>query len=1023
MKQLIKTSVKRPIGVIMIVLAVLALGFMSLRNLAVDLFPEIDLPVAVVATNYQDAAPEDVQNSISRPLESAVSAVEGIDTVQSQSQSGSSMVMMMFQNGTDLDQALLDVREQVDQVQGMLPEGAGDPNILRFSPDSLPVMYLGLTGEDLAELTEIADQQIVPFFERQEGVASVTIEGGLEREIQIELDEASLDQYGISPQSVMDTLGSENSSSSVGTVEQGNQDLQIRVIGEFDNIEEIENTQIQSEAGGVVRISDIATVQDDFKDASSETMVNGEHALVLSVMKQTDANTVEVASNITDAMPGIMDDLPEGLNLQTIIDTSEFIEMSIDSVMNNILIGGAIAFLILLLFLKSIRATIVIGLSIPIAIIATFVLMYFTGQTLNVLSLGGLALGIGMMLDSSIIILENIYSYRRRGYSLFEAATKGSIELAPAVIASTTTTLVVFLPIVFVEGMSSDLFTPLALTVSFSLVASLVVAITLVPMLSSKLLANVMEGSGKRYWFDRFLNWMKTRYGKGLEKVLRFRKTTVLVTILAIIGSLFLIPRIGMEFMPSADQGQAQITVETPPGSSLDYTISMTEQVDDILADYEEYMEVSYVTIGSADFTGSMNESTYTLQLIPASERDRSTEQIMVEIDERVQHIAGADIAASAMDGGMEMGDPITIQLNGPENDTLIDLSEQVLAEMEEIEGVTNTSSTAEDGIPQMEIRVDEDAASSYGLSGSQITSQLEMKFSGQVVGQYREEGQEIDISLSYPEDTRTSIEDLLDSSIQSPSGATVPLDELVEIEQAEGPQTLLRENQQAQMNVSSGVVGRDLGSVVADIETKLGQMDFPEGYNYSIGGQAEDMEEAFIELGIALIFSIFLVYIVLAVQFENLLQPFIIMFALPTTIIGVIGGLFITNISLSVAGFIGIIMLAGIVVNNSIVLVDYINILRRRGIDRLEAIIEAGRSRLRPILMTSLTTILAMIPLGLGIGEGAELQQPLAVTIIFGLTVSSIFTLFFVPVIYLIFDNMTKKVTGRRKRKKTAKS
>lgn len=1007
----------------MIVLAVLALGFMSLRNLAVDLFPEIDLPVAVVATNYQDAAPEDVQNLISRPIESAVSAVEGIDTVQSQSQSGSSLVLMMFQNGTDLDQALLDVREKVDQVKGYLPDSASEPNILRFSPESLPVMYLGLTGEDLAEITEVADRQIVPFFERQEGVASVTIEGGLEREIQIELNEESLEQYGVSSQAVIETLGSANSSSSIGTVEQGDQDLQLRVVGEFDSIEDIENTQIQTEAGGVVRISDIAAVRDDFKDISSETMVNGEHAIVLSVMKQTDANTVEVASNIKDAMPGIIDDLPEGFDLKTVIDTSEFIEMSIDSVINNILIGGVIAFLILLLFLKSIRATIVIGLSIPIAIIATFVLMYFTGQTLNILSLGGLALGIGMMLDCSIIILENIYSYRRRGYSLFEAATKGSIELAPAVIASTTTTLVVFLPIVFVEGLSSDLFTPLALTVSFSLVASLVVAITLVPMLSSKLLANVMEGSGKRYWFDRFLNWLRNRYGKGLEKVLKFRKTTVLVTVLAIVGSLFLIPRIGLEFMPSADQGQAQISVETPPGSSLSYTIGITEQVDEILADYEEYMDISYVTVGSADFMGSMNQSTYTMQLIPASERDRSTQQIMVEIDERVQHIAGADIAASAMDGGMQMGDPITIQLNGPENAALIDLSEQVLEELQSIPGVTNASSTAEDGIPQMEIRVDEDFAASYGLSAAQITSQLEMKFSGQVVGQYREEGQEVDITIAYPEEARTSIEDLLDTSIQSPSGAAIPLDELVTIKQEEGPQSLLRENQQAQMNVSAGVVDRDLGSVVSDIETKLGQMNFPEGYSYTMGGQAADMEEAFADLALALIFSIFLVYIVLAVQFENLLQPFIIMFALPTTVVGVIGGLFITNIALSVAGFIGIIMLAGIVVNNSIVLVDYINILRGRGMDKIEAIIEAGRSRLRPILMTSLTTILAMIPLGLGIGEGAELQQPLAVTIIFGLTVSSIFTLFFVPVIYLIFDNITNKVKNKMKRKKKVKA
>ncbi|MFD1334595.1 efflux RND transporter permease subunit [Oceanobacillus iheyensis] len=1013
--KLVNTSVKRPIGVIMVVLAIIALGVISLRNLAVDLFPEIDLPVAVVATSYQDAAPEDVENLISRPIESSVSSVEGIDTVQSQSQSGSSMVMMMFQNGTDLDQALLDVREQVDQVKGMLPDQAGDPNILRFSPEAMPVVYLGLTGGDTAELTEIANEQIVPYFERQAGVASVSVEGGLEREIQVELDEARLSQYGITSQSVMQAISDSNNSSSVGTVEQGNQDLQLRVTGEFESINDIEETRIQTEAGGVIQVSDVATVNDDFKDRSSDTLVDGEPAIVLSVMKQTDANTVEVASNIESSMEDLKGDLPEGANLKTVIDTSDFIEMSIDSVINNILIGGAIAFLILLLFLKSFRATIVIGLSIPIALISTFTLMYFTGQTLNVLTLGGLALGIGMMVDSSIIILENIYSYKRRGYNLFDSATKGASELAPAVIASTTTTLVVFLPIIFVEGLSADLFAPLALAVSFSLIASLVVAITLVPMLSSKLLSKAMEDKGRRYWFDRFLDWLRELYSGGLSRVLKFRKTTVLVVILAVAGSLALIPRMGAEFMPSSDQGQAQITVETAPGSSLAFTQTISDQVNEVLSQYDDVIETSYVTVGATGFE-SGNQASYTIQMTPAAEREQTTTQIVQNLDDELQHIAGAEIVASAMDGGMQMGDPITIQLNGQEHEVLSDLSEEVLQEINQVDGVFNASSAASEGIPQMTITVDDAVARSYGLTSDQVSSQIRMKFSGQVVTQYREDGQEMDVTLVYPEEERNTINDLQDMSIQSPSGAKVPLDELVELEQEQGPESLLRENQQPQMNITSDVVDRDLGSVVSDVESALDNIHFPEGYSYSIGGQAADMEEAFAELAIALVFSIFLVYAVMAIQFENLLQPFIIMFALPTTVIGVIGGLWITGLSLSIPAFIGVIMLAGIVVNNSIVLVDYINILRRRGTDRIESIIEAGKSRLRPILMTTLTTILAMVPLGLGIGEGAELQQPLAVTIIFGLTVSSFFTLFFVPVIYLMFDNMTTKF--RRKKK-----
>ena len=1013
---MIKTSVMRPVGVTMIVLAILALGLISVRNLAVDLFPRIDLPIAVVATSYEDAAPEEVENLVSQPIESAVSTVEGLDSVQSQSQSGSSLVLMMFKTDVDIDQALLDVREQVDGVTAMLPEESGDPNIMRFNPEAMPIVYLGITGNDVGSLTEVANEQIVPHFERQAGVASAQLEGAVEREIELELDPASLTQYGVSAQDVIEALSGSNQDASVGTVDKGDQDLQLRVTGQFESLEDIENTIVQTQTGTQVYVDDIAEVNDTYTDQPSVSLVNGDPALVLSVMKQTDANTVEVASTVQDSLDTLNNSLGGDVKAEVMIDTSEFIQFSIDSVLENIIIGGIIAIFILLLFLKSIRATLVIAVSIPIALISTFALMYFTGQTLNVLTLGGLALGVGMMVDSSIIILENIYTYRRNGYNLVDSAVKGASELTPAVIASTTTTLVVFLPMVFVEGIASDLFIPLGLTVSFSLIASLVVAVFLVPMLSSKFLSTVMGDQGRRYWFDRFLGWLQNKYAGGLKRVLKFRKTTIAATILAIIASLFLIPAIGAELIPASDQGQAQVTVEVKPGTKTERMAEIVEEVNTVIDDYEDVMDISYVTYGGTGFVEG-DSASYTLQLVPASERDQSTDEVIAAMDEQFQEIAGAEITASSMDGGMEMGDPIMIELTGPEHDVLSELSNDIVDEISEVEGVFNPSTAASDGIPQMQIHVNQEKAASYGLTEDQIIGQIQLRFNGQMATVYREEGQEMDVRVYYPEDERTTISDLEDMTVQTPEGATVPLDELAELKEQEGPVTLLRENQQPQMNVTSDISGRDLGSVSADIADVLDEMALPDGYDYHIGGQVEDMEDAFFDLGIALIFSIFLVYAVMAVQFESLLQPFIIMFALPTGIIGVLLGLFITDVSLSITAFIGLIMLVGIVVNNSIVLVDYINILRRRGIDRYEALIEAGRSRLRPILMTTLTTVLAMVPLGLALGEGAELQQPLAIVIIFGLSASSLFTLFFVPVVYTIFDDISSKFKNRKKR------
>ncbi|ALX49916.1 efflux RND transporter permease subunit [Lentibacillus amyloliquefaciens] len=1022
--KLVKTSVKRPVGVIMIVLAIIALGTISLRNLNVDLFPEIDLPIAVVATSYQDAAPEEVENLISRPIESSVSSVEGIETVQSQSQAGSSLVMMMFNNGTDLDQALLNVRESIDQVKGMLPDGAGDPSVLRFNPDQMPLMWVGLTGDEASKLTQVADDQIVPFFERQSGVASVTVEGAKNREIQIVLDQAKLQQYGVTSQTITQALNNSNQSASVGVVEKGNQDLQLRVTGGFDSVEDIEDTLVQTQSGGTVHIDELAEVNDTHAESSGDTLVNGEQAVVLSIMKKTDANTVEVANNINDSMKEMEGDLPSGLNTEVIIDTSEYINMSIKSVVQNILIGGIISFLILLLFLKSIRATIVIGLSIPIAIISTFTLMYFTGETLNVLTLGGLALGLGMMVDSSIVILEHIYSYRQRGYSLKDSAIKGASELTPAVIASTTTTLVVFLPMVFVDGIASDMFTPLAMTVSFALIASLIAAVTLVPMLSSKLLAKATEDSGKRYWFNRFLNRVNNVYRAVLKWVLGHRKTTVFGTILIIAGSLASIPMIGASFMPSSDQGQLQVTVETQPGSSLEHTQNVAEDVNEKLTAYDDVMETNYMNVGGGGggapgTGGASNQATYMMQLIPASERTQSTDDVVQSMSEELESVPGAEISVMATDSAAGMGDPVQISLTGPEHEVLRELSNEVVSTISEVDGVHNAASSADDGAPQMHIQVDSEKAAMYGLSDQQITSQIQLQFTGQTAAQYREDGNEMDITLMYPEDERSTINDLENVTIQSESGAAVPLTTLVTLEEVEGPVTLQRENQQPQLNVTSEIIGRDLGSVTNDIREKMDNMAMPEEYSYEIGGQAEDMASSFTDLSIALVFSIFLVYAVMAVQFENFLFPLIIMFSLPATVVGVLLGLLVTGLPLSIPAFIGVIMLAGIVVNNSIVLVDYINILRRDeyGRDRYEAILEAGTSRLRPILMTTLTTILAMVPLGLALGEGAEMQQPLAITIIFGLAISSLFTLLLIPVVYTLFDDLTAKITRRRKK------
>lgn len=958
---LIETAVKRPVGVIMAFLGVLALGFVSLTNLAIDLFPKIDLPIAVVATTYQGAAPEEVEKLINEPLEGALSSIEGVDSIQSQAQADSSLVIMQFQSGTNLDNALLEVREKVDQIKAFLPEDANDPSVLRFDPQQMPVMMLSLTGEAPEKLKVIAEDTVSPQLERIKGVASVNILGAKTREIQVELDPALLAQYGVSTSQVVQALQAENSSASAGTVAKGEKDLQVRIDGEFESVDDIKNMMIKLSSGAEIRLGDIASINDTFQKENASSFVNGKQDLVLQVMKQSDGNTVEVAEGVNEALDEIQKLLPQGTELTVVLDSSTFIKSSINSVTSNLILAALIAIAVVFIFLRNIRSSIIIGLSIPISLISTFVMMYFSGQTLNILSLGGLALGVGMMVDNSIVMLENIFKYRQQGCSLKEAAIYGTKELSGAVIASTSTTLVVFLPIVFLEGIAADLFTPLALSIVFSLAASLIVAITLVPMLSAHLAGKEeLEQKEKPSHFDRIFGKIETFYKRTLNDCLGHRKTTVAVVLLLLIGSLPLATLLGASFFPDSDQGQITISVEAPSGSSIEVTEDIVMQIEERLEPYKDSITTSYVTVGSTGMNigAGQNTASFTIQMVPQDEREITTSELSNKLSEAVRDIPGAEIVVTEATMGLSGTAPIQINITGDDQVVLEELAQQVIWLISDVDGVKNPETSAAETSPQIRIEVNRQVASQYGLTYQQIVSAVQMGINGQVATRYREDGEEIDIKVILPADQRSTISDLEMLLIQTPSGTSIPLSSVAELVQVQGPSVITRDNQQRQVNVTSEVEGADILSVSQEIEEVLSTMNFPEGYSYSIGGQTEDMMESFTNLGLALIFSIFLVYAVMAIQFESFLYPFVIMFSMPTAIIGIIVGLLVTGLPISVPVFIGFIMLAGIVVNNAIILVDYINILRGRGMERTEAILQAGPSRLKPILMTTLTTV-----------------------------------------------------------------
>ena len=1012
---IIDIAVKRPVTTVMLTLCLVVTGLVSMGRVPLGLLPEMKLPYAAVITTYGTSGPQEVETLVTRPLESSLASLSNLKNIISYSSLGMSTIIVEFAWGTNMDLATLEMRERTDLIKGRLPEGADAPLVVRFDPSSIPLMQIGLDGRyDLVTLRQIADDVVAPRLERLEGVANVTVEGGLEREIRVAVDPIQLDSYNLSLQQVSQALAAANLNLPGGRVADKTRELAVRTLGEYTDIKQIEELMLPTG----VRLKDVAVVQDTFKEQTRLTRINGRPSIGLYIQKESGANTVFVASRVRAELDRIMRDYDGGLNQNIFWDESDYVVKAVRNLGENIVIGALLAVIILLIFLRNIRTTLVIGAAIPVGIISAFILLFFGDISLNMMSLGGLALAVGMLVDNGIVVLENIFRYREEGASADEAARDGAKEVALAIMASTLTTVAVFLPIVFVEGIAAQLFADLSKTVTFALLASLLVSLTLVPMLAAQLMRGktVKQRKGEQgavAGFRRFLAW----YSDAIGKMLKRRRLVVLVVGGAFLCSLILLPRIGMEFLPAMDASSISISVELPWGSLREETEAIVNDIEAFVAQIPEVRNTSHVVGrgGTMDIGGAENHmGQLDLELQPIKERQRTSDQVVEEIRDYVGSIPGAKINVRGRDmmgmGGAAGASPIAISLRGQDLDELYFWAEVLAEELAAIPGTREVRSGVGEGRPELHVKIDRDRAASHGTSVTQLASTIRTAVDGQVATRLRREGTEIDVRVSLPKDKPLTPEELKRLLVPTAAGRHVPLYEVASLSEGKGPISITRYGQAREVTVTSQVAGRDLGSTLMDIRKKLDTIGLPEHLMVSVRGEAEEMQDAFGDLWVAMGLAAALVYMILASLFESLIHPLTIMITLPLAAIGVILSLFITGRALSVPALVGAIMLLGIVVNNGIVLVDYINQLRARGYDRERAIVEGSATRVRPVLMTTLTTVVALIPLALGIGEGAQMQAPLATVLVGGLTTSTILTLGFLPVFYSIMDD-----AGRR--------
>lgn len=1026
-------SVNRPVTILMLFIGLILIGLISYQNLGLDLLPDLSFPMSAIIVSYSGVAPQEIENMVTIPLEEAVGTIQGVKKISSYSREGSSLVLMEFNWGTDMDVSALNIREKIDQIKGFLPEDAGDPMVIKFDPSLMPILVLGIDSEerDLQKLQEYAEDIIKPRLERMEEVASVSINGGLDREILVSIDSDKLRSNQLSFSQVTAALAGENVNLPAGTLREGTINFLIRTLGRFESTQDIEEILISNIRGKKIYLGDIAKVEDTFKERNSITYVNGKPGIMVSLQKESGKNTVTVAKRVFKELEIIQKLLPADISIIPVFDSSDFIKKTISQVGWVALYGAIIAIFVLFFFLGNLSSTLIISFAIPISLIFTFTLLYFSNLTLNMMTLGGLALGIGMMVDNSIVVLENIFRYRESGTDIRESACLGASEVGTAISASTFTTIAVFLPIVYVQGIASELFRPMGYTITFSLLTSLLVALTLVPMLSSKLLRfkvkynnpsaskeNLVQNSMGQG--GRIFNFVREEYSRLLGWSLRHRGIVFILAVIIFVGSIMLIPFVGTEFIPSSDQGQFNINITLPTGTNLETTSEVVSEVEKIVLGIPE---IKSILTTAGEGSGGMgfsteggNSGTIMVNLVEQNKRDRSMAQIINQLRQKIGTYPDAQIKFSEQSMSFSSGSDLEVKISGDSLDELENIANRILISISEVEGVHDLESSVEDVRPELHVNIDRKKANLYGLNTAQIASTVHDALLGRVASIYQEKGEQINIRIRLEEEDRNSIEEVENLLISSSVGLQIPLKEIAKVTVGSGPKGIDRENQQRIVNVSGNISDRFLGKVIQDAQQKLEKLVLPEDYRYEFIGENKEMQESFLQLALALVLSIILVYMIIAAQFESLLMPLAVMFSVPFSLIGVILGLLLADKSLNVLSYIGIIMLVGIVVNNSIVLIDYINKLRQKGMERKEAIVLGGKTRLRPILMTMFTTVFALVPMALGTGEGAELRSPMAITIIGGLTSSTFLSLIIVPIFYTFLDDLSQKITGKGK-------
>ncbi|QDG51814.1 efflux RND transporter permease subunit [Persicimonas caeni] len=1014
-----KAAVHRPVLTTMFFLGLIFLGAVSFTRLQVDLLPEIDFPSISVVTTYEGAGPEEMETIVTRPIEQAVSTIEGIDRIESLSAEGRSRVALRFVWGTNLDTALNDVRAAVERVKSQLPEEAENPVVYKFDLGSFPVLYMGLSGElDEPALRQLAEQELGPRIERIEGVARVDVRGGLKRQIHILLDAERLKALDLAPQTVVSALREQNRNVPAGVVEQFDDNVLLRSVGEAEKVEDFESVVVDLRTGedgsqNPIFLKDVARIVDTYEEPTNVVRVNGEPGIRLSVNKQSGSNTVTVAKRVIAELDGINRDYEGRAKLTVLEDTSEYIEDSISNVQESVLIGALLAIFVLLFFLRDVRSTLIIATAIPISVIGIFTLMYYFDITLNLISFGGVALGIGLLVDNAIVILENIFRKLEEGDDPETAAVDGSREVATAIVASTTTTLVVFIPVVFLTGLASIFFGQMAFVVSFALICALAVALTLVPMLSAKFLSTKSSKmTSDEGLVGSFLAALERTYGNLADWCLSHPKITLTGAAALLGASLLLVPHIGTELMPEEDQSEVNISLDMPVGTRIEVTERAIRKIEAVVPEAIPEMESMRTIIGTPGFWSSSGEESASIEIkvVDPEQRDRSSEEIANDIRSMVTGLTpGADVRVRAggglwilriMRGG---GDRLQLQVRGFDMDTGDKLALEVKEMMESTEGIASARISRQPGGKELQIVPDRKKLGRLGVTPAVVARQIQTYVQGSRATVFRALGDEFDVLVRLSEKDRESIEAVLDAPVVLPGVGSLPMREVVEVRETESPLTIDRENQRRVIDLRANLTGdRDLGSLTTELRDKIRQMEMPEGFSVLVKGESEEQKKTFSSLLVGILLAIVLVYMVMASQFESFLQPLYIMFSIPFAAIGVLAMLAATGTTFNMQSFLGCIVLIGIVVNNAIVLIDYINLMREeRSMSVLEAVRVSVRRRLRPILMTTATTMLALMPVAIGLGEGGETQAPLARAVIGGLFVSAAISLVVIPVIY----------------------